>query len=178
MRFRMRSGSARLKQSGPSGSRFLSPRGIFRSHWRAKEPMAAAEQNSWGPRSGAPGSRREKGRPKLRALPGEVWETVSQDSHLGLTCSASLLCSQTVDSIKGNPPLWSQGNRSFLSQPIPVEGKTCSFPEHSPQNHFKDFCVPFQQLIEPGFQLRSVWLRDDFQAAKKMGNKEVYNKIA
>ena len=67
--------------------------------------MAAAEQNSWGPRSGAPGSRREKGRPKLRALPGEVWKTVSQDSHLGLTYSASLLSSQTVDSIKGNPPL-------------------------------------------------------------------------
>lgn len=45
-----------------------------------KKHVAAAEQDSRGPRSGAPGSRREKGRTKMRVLPGEVWETVSQDS--------------------------------------------------------------------------------------------------
>lgn len=158
MRFRMRSGCTRLKQSGPSGSRFLSP--PLEVTERPKKCVVVAEWDSRSTRSGALGSHRGRQAKAEGCSRRGVGDRVPGSSHLGLTYGTSLLGSQAVNSIRGNPPIWAQGNRTILSQPIPVEGKTCSFPEYAPQTHLKDFCVPFQSLTEPGFQLRSLWLKE------------------
>ena len=93
MRFRMRSRCTRLKQSGPSGSWFLSPPSIFRSHWRAKEACSCCRVRFPKYQVRGSGVPQGAGRPKLRVVPGEVWETMSWDpltwdSPMAPPCSA------------------------------------------------------------------------------------------